>query len=93
MYIYQIRNILDAIRDYVEGDIGLLELSQTLKMPYPRLETLFLSAGIIGLNANIQPESEYQDAVNVIMLYYAMSKSVYFKTLQFTEKVEPPYQG
>ena len=93
MYIYKIRGILDAIREFSAGSCSLLVLAQTLQMPYHRLETLLLSAGIIDGSATLSLDAQYQDVVNVIQLYFAMSKAVHFKTLQFHEKIGTPHVG
>ena len=83
MYIYIIRSILTAIRKFSQGDITLFQLADALGIAYPRLETLFLSAGLIDIHCDYLPQNEYQDIVNVIMLYLSMSKSVSFKTIDW----------
>ena len=91
MYIYKIRGMLDAIYEFSAGSCSLLELAQTLQIPYPRLETLLLATGIIDGSATLSLDAQYQDVVNVIQLYYAMSKAVTFKTIQFKDKLKTPY--
>ena len=81
MYIYTVRTILDGIRKFSQGELTAFELSDVLGIKYPALEVLFITGGIIDLHADKLPSADYQDIVNVIMLYLAMSQKVNFTSI------------
>jgi len=90
MYIYTVRTILSAIRRFANMELTTFQLADALGIKYPALEVLLITAGIIDLHADILPDIDYQDVVNVIQLYFSMSKKVSFTSIDWHEKQPPP---
>jgi len=72
MYVSQLGKIIKAVKQYAEGGCQLGEVALVLDMPLNQLQTLLALNDIISLGGCPLPSVDYQDILNVIMLYYAL---------------------